>query len=70
MNRTELRDQAALSALQGFCANPSVFAPSPMSGWYLVNCTQEQLAYTCWEMADAFLNMLDAESCPESKGEG
>jgi hypothetical protein len=29
--------------IQGFCANPSVFAPNGMSGWALVNCSPEDL---------------------------
>ena len=61
MNRADFKQAAALAALQGFCANPSVFAPNGNTGWGLVNCTNEQLAWECWEMACALLNMEDAK---------
>jgi hypothetical protein len=53
------RELFAAMALQGFCANPAVFATNPMSGWNLVNCDEEQLAKYCNKMADALLSALD-----------
>lgn len=50
-----LRDYFAAKALQGFCANPAVFASNPISGWSLVNATEEQLAEYCAKLADAML---------------
>lgn len=50
-----LRDYHAGKALQGFCANPAVFASNGMSGWDLVNCTEEQLAQVCHRLADSML---------------
>ena len=50
-----MRDYFAAKALQGFCANPAVFAENGMSGWNLVNCTDEQLADVCGCLADAML---------------
>ena len=50
-----LRDWYAGKVLQGFCANPTVFAANEMSGWDLVNCTEPQLAEVCLRIADAML---------------
>jgi hypothetical protein len=50
-----MRDYFAAKALQGFCANPAVFASNGMSGWDLVNCTEDQLAEVCNRLADAML---------------
>ena len=61
MNRADMLERAAIAALQGFCANPSIFAPSFECGWRLVNGTDEQLAYRCWEMARALLDMGGAQ---------
>lgn len=50
-----LRDYAALKILQGFCANPAVFAPNGMSGWGLVNCDEEKLTNYAIFIADGYL---------------
>lgn len=50
-----LRDYGAFKALQGFCANPAIFAANGMSGWDLVNCTEEQLCQVAYRLADAML---------------
>jgi len=50
-----LRQWYAGLAMQGFCANPAVFASNPRSGWGLVNCTDDQLADRCVELADAVI---------------
>lgn len=55
-----MRDYFAAKALQGFCANPAVFANNGMSGWALVNCTEEQLAQVCQRLADAMLKAREA----------
>jgi hypothetical protein len=51
-----LRDYAALQALQGFCANPAVFAANPACGWGLVNCSERDLTAYCYKLADAAIN--------------
>lgn len=51
-----LRDWFAGKALQGFCANPAVFAGNEYSGWALVNCTEDQLATVCHRLADAMIS--------------
>ena len=50
-----LRDWYAGKALQGFCANPAVFASNPRYGWKLVNATEEELASYCEFLADAMI---------------
>jgi hypothetical protein len=54
-NGMTLRDYGAFKALQGFCANPAVFAANGISGWGLVNCTEEQLSNYAYFLADAML---------------
>ena len=54
-NGMTLRDYYKSAALQGFCANTSVFAANGMNGWDLVNCTDEQLAGACGRLADALI---------------
>ncbi len=50
-----LRDYIAARTLQGFCANPAVFAANARTGWSLVNCSKLELAAFCYELADAML---------------
>ena len=50
-----LRDYGALKALQGFCANPAIFAADGRIGWRLVNCDEEQLINYCYKLADQAL---------------
>ena len=59
--RMEDRKYFAAKALQGFCANPAVFAENGMSGWGLVNCTADRLGEYCAELADAALAALEPE---------
>lgn len=55
-----LRDYFAAKALQGLCANPSVFARNGMSGWGLVNCTDKQLLQYTYMLADEALQARKA----------
>lgn len=55
VNGLTVRDYFAAKVLQGFCANPAVFAANDMSGWDLVNCTEDQLAAVCNRLADAMI---------------
>ncbi len=49
----ETRRQAlARCAMQGLCANPSVFASNAQCGWKLVNCDEDQLTMYCFMLAD------------------
>lgn len=59
--KMEDRKYFAAKALQGLCANPSVFAQNSMNGWGLVNSTNEQLGESCAELADAALAALQPE---------
>lgn len=54
-----LRDYFAAKALQGFCANPAVFAANGMSGWGLVNCDPQGLSEYCGNLADAMIVELN-----------
>lgn len=47
-----LRDYFAAKVLQGFAANPAVFAANSMSGWSLVNCTDADLVGYAYKIAD------------------
>jgi len=55
-----LRDYFAAKAMQGFCANPSVFARDELSGWALVNATEDKLSGYAYYIADAMLQARDA----------
>lgn len=55
MSESMLRDHVAAKVLQGFCANPAIFAANSMLGWDLVNCTYEQLCGCALAMADIYL---------------
>lgn len=57
-----LRQHFAGLAMQGFCANPSVFAPNGMRGWGLVNTTEENLTNYALVMADALLAELSKDT--------
>lgn len=46
------REEVAMRVLQGFCANPSVFAYNGQFGWGLVNCTDKQLVDYAFRLAD------------------
>jgi hypothetical protein len=56
------RRRFAAMAMQGFCANPAVFQPNPMSGWSLANCDEEQLMKYSKKVADALLAALEQVS--------
>lgn len=55
-----LRDYAAIKVLAGFAANPAIFAANGMTGWGLVNCTEEQLCQSALCIADAMLKARTA----------
>jgi hypothetical protein len=57
-NGLSKREYFAAKAMQGFCANPAVFAPNDMHGWGLVNCNDELLADYCVGLADALVASL------------
>lgn len=59
-NGMTLQQYYSAKALQGFCANPSVFAAAPRCGWDLVNCSYDQLAHMCNELADALIRSQEA----------
>lgn len=46
------RDEFAMRLLQGFCANPAIFASNSQHGWGLVNCTDKQLVDYAYRLAD------------------
>lgn len=51
-----LRDKFADSVLNGLCANPGgPFQQCDQRGWRLVNCTFDDIANQCYELADAML---------------
>ncbi len=50
-----MRDHYRGQVMQGFCANPAVFASNPMSGWALVNGTVEQLVEYADHIAETML---------------
>lgn len=52
------RRMVAAMVLQGFCANPAVFAPNPNTGWGLVNSTDTQLAGYAVHVANCLLAAL------------
>ena len=54
-NGMTLRDYIAAQAMQGFCANPSAFAPNGLNGWALVNTDEARLSDYCYCIADAML---------------
>lgn len=55
-----LRAYFLAHVMQGFCANPSVFAPNPQYGWGLVNCSPDQLINNAKDIADEMIRALDA----------
>lgn len=51
-----LRDYYAGKALQGLCTNPGgPFQANGMSGWSMTNCSYEDIARLCHDLADAML---------------
>lgn len=55
------RELIAAKMLQGFCANPAVFARNESSGWGLVNCTDEDLVGYSAHLADALITELSKQ---------
>jgi len=55
-----VRDYFAAKAMQGFCANPAVFARDELSGWALVNASEDKLSGYAYYIADAMLQARDA----------
>lgn len=64
MIRRLWRRYLAAKAIQGFCANPAVFAHNGMCGWALVNCSEDTLAVYAYMIADAVIKM-DATASEE-----
>lgn len=56
------RDEFAMRILQGFCANPAIFAKSAEVGWGLVNCTAPELMTFVYRLADTALAVQPAAS--------
>lgn len=52
------REYFAAKVLQGLCANPAVFAANGVSGWSLVNCSEDQLTDLCALLADKLMASL------------
>lgn len=52
-------DYFAGKALQGFCANPAVFAANGICGWALVNTDEAWLSDYCYEIAEKMLAARD-----------
>ena len=57
-----VRDYFAAKVLQGFCANPAVFASDKLSGWALVNGTEDTLSNYAYYIAEAMLAARTKES--------
>ena len=58
-----LRDYFAAKALQGLLANPGgPIQANPMNGWCFTNCTAEQVARVCLDVADAMLKAREVQS--------
>jgi len=58
-----LRDKFADSVLNGLCANPGgPFQQCDQSGWRLVNCTFDDIAKSCYELADAMLRAREVSN--------
>jgi len=51
-----IRDYFAAKALQGFCANPAIFAANAMNGWHLVNCKEPELCDYAYHLADQMIH--------------
>lgn len=58
-NGMTVRQVIASRALQGFCANPSIFASNGMSGWDLVNCTEDELCASALSIADTIIRQME-----------
>jgi hypothetical protein len=57
-----LRDYLAAKAMQGLLANPGgPIQANPMNGWCFTNCTAEQVARVCIDMADAMLKAREVQ---------
>ncbi|MDB5777550.1 MAG: hypothetical protein JWP38_3683 [Herbaspirillum sp.] len=65
-----LRDHYVGLLMQGFCANPAVFAANSMSGWALVNSTEYQLINYAQSIADKIIVMRGLADEPEEDGSG
>jgi hypothetical protein len=56
----EDRRMFAAMAMQGLLSNPGgPYQASHQSGWHRVNCTQQQVAQECVDMADALITALE-----------
>ena len=52
-----LRDYFAAGVLQGFAANPAIFAQNAQYGWSLVNATDDDIAGYAYKLADSMLGV-------------
>lgn len=59
-NGMSLKAYYAAKIMQGFCANPAVFAPNSQCGWDLVNMDPHQLASYVDVVASALLEQVPA----------
>lgn len=50
--------------LNGFCSNPSVFAPNGMTGWGLVDIKEDQLMNYCLYIADKMIAEYEKREKP------
>lgn len=58
------RIEIASRVLAGFAANPAVFAKNGMSGWSLVNCTDEDIVGYALNLAD---KLIDGEAITRAR---
>lgn len=58
-----LRDYYAAKALQGLCANPGgPFQANSASGWSMTNCSMQDIALLCHDLADAMLSQRQSRA--------
>ena len=50
--------------MQGFCANPAIFAANALNGWGLVNTTEDDLCTYAMSLADKMV-VLEASRALE-----
>lgn len=56
------RERIAVAVLSGLCSNPGgPFQKNEMSGWGIVNCTADDVAKICIQLADAMLAASEAD---------
>lgn len=50
-----VRQYFAAKVMQGFCANPAIFAANPQTGWDLVNAEEDDLVAYAFKWADRMI---------------